>query len=168
MQDAFDPGAWHDFFVMVGGSAAVLTGLIFVAVSLHLHAIVKDPWRRGSAGSSLLAQMSVLLLAGVLLVPPQPAVALGAEIAVISIVNPAFSVMGLRRLSKAHGSHLLLELLLGIAVAVLAVGAGLSVAADVGPGLWLLLPGAAVALVTAVYNAWRLMIDIGEGPAIAG
>ena len=27
----YKPGEWHDFFVMVGGAAAVLTGLVFVA-----------------------------------------------------------------------------------------------------------------------------------------
>jgi hypothetical protein len=30
-------------------------------------------------------------------------------------------------------------------------------------GLWLLLPGGAVALSSSVWNAWRLMVDVGAG-----
>ncbi len=29
--DAYRPDEWHDFFITVGGPAAVLTGLVFVA-----------------------------------------------------------------------------------------------------------------------------------------
>src|SRR6184192_3357402 len=32
----FDAASWHDYFLMVGGGAAALTGLVFVAMSLHL------------------------------------------------------------------------------------------------------------------------------------
>lgn len=32
----------HDFFVMISGAAAVLTGLVWVAMSLHLDLITKD------------------------------------------------------------------------------------------------------------------------------
>jgi hypothetical protein len=32
----YRPEFWHDFFVMVGGRAAVLSGLVFVAMTLNL------------------------------------------------------------------------------------------------------------------------------------
>src|SRR5207245_1941105 len=31
----YDPSIWRDYFVMVGGGAAALTGLVFVAVILY-------------------------------------------------------------------------------------------------------------------------------------
>ena len=62
MTSAFEPGAWSDLYLMVGGAAAALTGLIFVAVSLHLRAVLRNPWHRGTAASSLLALMSVVLI----------------------------------------------------------------------------------------------------------
>lgn len=37
---AYQPAAWHDLFVTAGGSAAALTGLIFVAVSINLREII--------------------------------------------------------------------------------------------------------------------------------
>ena len=37
--DMYRPDQWHDFFVMVGGGSAALTGLVFVALSLNLESI---------------------------------------------------------------------------------------------------------------------------------
>ena len=37
--DVYRPEQWHDFFITVGGGAAVLTGLVFVAMSLNLGVI---------------------------------------------------------------------------------------------------------------------------------
>lgn len=43
----------HDFFIMVGGGAAALTGLVFVALSLNLEIIVKDLTHRNRAIGTL-------------------------------------------------------------------------------------------------------------------
>ncbi len=37
---AYDTAGWQNFYVMVGGAAAALTGLLFVAMSLHSKAII--------------------------------------------------------------------------------------------------------------------------------
>jgi hypothetical protein len=34
---------WHDFFLAQAGAAGVLTGLVFVGVSINLQKIVSDP-----------------------------------------------------------------------------------------------------------------------------
>lgn len=162
MDSAYDPAAWHDLFVMTGSAAAALTGLMFVAVSLHLRAIVRDPWRRGAAVSTLIALVTVVLLSGALLVPDQPLPLLGLEIAVIASANPFYTAVAvIRRPLSERG--LRTELILGAAVALLAVASGISLAIRAGGGLWLLLPGAAVALTSAVSNAWRLMVGVAEG-----
>ena len=155
MTSAFEPGSWSDLHLMVGGAAAALTGLIFVAVSLHLRAVLRNPWHRGTAASSLLALMSVVLISGSLLVPSQPLPLLGAEIALISMVSPACNAVALRHLPRV-------KVAVGMAGGILAISAGISVAAQVGGGLWLLLPAAAIALASAVLNAWRLMVDVAE------
>jgi hypothetical protein len=44
--DPYRPDQWHDFFVMVGGGSAALTGLVVVAMSIHLDVISSDAvWR---------------------------------------------------------------------------------------------------------------------------
>jgi hypothetical protein len=42
----YDTGKWSDFFITVGGGAAALTGLVFVAMSMHLSEIAADPTHR--------------------------------------------------------------------------------------------------------------------------
>ena len=47
---------WHDFFLAQAGAAGVLTGLVFVGVSINLQKIVSDPSsglpRGGSSGAA--------------------------------------------------------------------------------------------------------------------
>jgi len=40
MNVAYAPHSWQSFYVTVGGAAAALTGLLFVAMSLHSKAIM--------------------------------------------------------------------------------------------------------------------------------
>lgn len=164
MENAYQPEAWHDLYLMVGGAAAVLTELIFVAVSLHLRAVLRNPWHRGTAGPSLLALMSGVLISGVLLIPAQPLPLLGAEIVAIAIASPAYNAMALAHLPRTKRTAALTKIVVGMAGGLLAVAAGISLAVGVGGGLWLLLPAVAIALGSSVLNAWRLMVDVAEEP----
>jgi len=70
---------------MVCGAGAVLTGLIFVAASMHLRLVLRDPWHGGRAGSSLLALTSTVLIAVAVPIPglwllPGAAIALGSSV----------------------------------------------------------------------------------------
>src|SRR6516162_3131496 len=54
---------WSDFYVVVGGAAAALTGLLFVAVSLRPREIRESPLMAGRARSALYAFGTVLFVA---------------------------------------------------------------------------------------------------------
>jgi hypothetical protein len=162
VEHAYDPAAWHDLYLMVGTVAGGLTGLIFVAVSLHLEAVLRDRWHRGTAGSSLLALMSVVVISGALLVPDQPRTVLGAEVTVLAMASPAYNLIALLHLPASGRATAVAKLGVGILGGLLAVAAGISVMLGAGGGLWLLLPAAAVALTSSVLNAWRLMVDVAE------
>jgi hypothetical protein len=160
MDGAYQPAAWHDLYLMAGGAAAGLTGLIFVAVSLHLREVLGDRWHRGTAGSSLLALMSVVLISGALLIPDQPLALLGAEIALIAAASFAYNAIALAHLPSTNRQGALVQILAGLSGGALAIGSGLSLALRIGGGLWLLVPAAAIALASSVANAWRLMVDV--------
>ncbi len=164
MDPAYDPAAWRDLYVLVGGAASVLTGLIFVAVSLHLRPVVADRWLRGRAESSLLALMTIVLIAGAVLIPGQPAAALGAEVVVVVLASPIHSIRGLRHLPRGRAAAAASELGVGLAGSLLGLLAGVSLIAHWGGGLWLLLPGGAIGLSSSVWNAWRLMVDVAAEP----
>ena len=74
---------WHDFYVMSGGAAAALAGLILVALSLHLRAIIDHPLYRERALRSLQGLVTVLIIACAVLTP-QPDAAFAIEIALLS------------------------------------------------------------------------------------
>jgi hypothetical protein len=66
---ANDLAAWHDFYVMSGGAAAALTGLVFVGLSLHAQAIMGNPFYRGRAVTTVLSLTAQLLLSAAVLIP---------------------------------------------------------------------------------------------------
>jgi hypothetical protein len=51
--DIYKPDQWRDFFLMVGGGAAALTGLVLVAMSLNLDVIAQDATHRYRAIGTL-------------------------------------------------------------------------------------------------------------------
>ena len=61
--------SWQNFYVMVGGAAAALTGLILVAVSLHVRAILGHPLYRDRAFTSLQGLVTILMVAAAALTP---------------------------------------------------------------------------------------------------
>jgi hypothetical protein len=94
----FDAPLWRDYFVMVGGGAAALTGLVFVAMSLHLSDIASNPAHRHRARTILTALTDVFVRCGLVLMGGQTARAVGVEIFVM-LVGVEFVV--LRSLNEA-------------------------------------------------------------------
>jgi hypothetical protein len=93
-----DVPLWHDFFVMVGGGAASLTGLVFVAMSLHLSDIASDPAHRHRARTILTALTTVFIRCGLVLMGAQTARAVGVEIFVAIL---GAEIVVLRSLNEA-------------------------------------------------------------------
>ena len=52
-------GDWHDFFLAQAGAAGVLTGLVFVGVSINLQKILSD--LTGRAVEALILLVAVLV-----------------------------------------------------------------------------------------------------------
>ena len=78
---------WHDFFLAQAGAAGVLTGLVFVGISINLEKIVSesDSGLAGRAAEALILLVAVLTVSVLLLVPHQSSVLMGFEILVVGI-----------------------------------------------------------------------------------
>src|SRR5215470_13198639 len=77
-----DIAAWHDFAIALVGAAAVLAGLVFLAVSINIRHILAIPGLPGRAGESVVFFLGVLVECALLLIPGQSATALGIELLV--------------------------------------------------------------------------------------
>ena len=72
MLNAYHPEAWHELFVVLGGAIAALTGLLFVATSLHVERIREAAHWRRRAFTNTFALVGALI-ESMLVLFPQPA-----------------------------------------------------------------------------------------------
>jgi modulator of FtsH protease len=122
--------SWQNFYVMVGGAAAALTGLILVAVSLHLPAILGHPLYRDRAFTSLQGLVTILVVAAAALTPQSPD-ALGIEVLALGLYWLVRFARFIRLFTRvrprdraAPGSLWLWEWLLWVAWVVALAGGG--------------------------------------------
>lgn len=163
---------WRDFYVMTGGAAAVLTGLILVAVSLHLKEILGHPLWRDRAFTSLQGLVTLLLLAAILLTP-QALVMVGIETTILGVywvvryamfVRLFRGVSPRRRAASGRPRDRLwtVEWVLWFAWLALFVVPGALLIVGDGRGLYLLALCTALGFVLIVWNAWVLMAEVAE------
>jgi hypothetical protein len=162
---------WHDFFLAQAGAAGVLTGLVFVGVSINLEKIVSDlsSGLAGRAAEALILLVAVLMASVLVLVPAQGPGVLGAEVLVVGLAAwgwivaiqlPRLRDWGTMR-ADLRGPFVLRVVLGQVAtlplviagVAVLSVGLG---------GLYWLMAGTIFSILAALFEAWVLLVEINR------
>jgi hypothetical protein len=161
---------WGDFYLVAGGAAAVLIGLIFVVISL-MQDRSRSSVLSGSKlfmGPIVLGLSFVLVLTGAVLTPHITAGWLGAITAVVAfwgLVRGIMSIMGIKRLgSEVHWSDVWFY---GVIPSALYVVLGI-VGFAIRQGLPWAEYGLAVVvtalLLTAIRNEWDLITWIAPRP----
>jgi hypothetical protein len=88
------PEQWSNFFVMVGGGAAALAGLIFVAMSIKPESVIGDTTHKNRAINMLTGFTAVFMACGFALMGNQSLQTLGFEWAVLWLAATAIFVRG--------------------------------------------------------------------------
>ncbi len=164
---AYDAAAWQNFYVMVGGAAAALTGLLFVAMSLHSKAIIAHPIHGTRAVGTLLSLMTQLFVAGTVLIP-QSTMALGIEVevaALLSVIQTVRGVVVTLGTAERRVRSRMRTAIEGIGAAiwiVLFVASGISLIAQTGGGFYLLAAVMPFMFGWNVYVAWVLITEISD------
>src|SRR5689334_21649054 len=166
---AYNPGDWHDFFVMTGGAAAALTGLLFVAMSLHAREIMANRFFSNRAIGTLMSLASQLLISGLVLLPGQPIFLLGIEVEAAALLFLAYIVRQIQTRGPdapaiaSTLTHRLMEIVGGTLWIVLFNVAGISLLLRAGGGLYLLAVVMFFMFAWNIYLAWVLITEVSEG-----
>jgi modulator of FtsH protease len=163
--DIYRPDQWHDFFIMVGGAAAALTGLVFVALSLNLEIVVRDATHRHRAIGTLTNFAGVFVLCALALMGGQNHVAIGTESLLVSFCAGAVYVNNYVQARHAGGSQETLSLVRaasGTAFYVAQIAGCIILLFGATAGLYIV----AVAIVGqsaySVSGAWLLLVGAHE------
>jgi hypothetical protein len=159
--------AWTDFYVTAGASAAVLIGLLFVALSINREMIARHPHLGGQARQTIFALVAVFVVSLVVLIPDQSTAALGAELIVGASVLLAHAIPRQVRRMRATVSAERRDFALLVAVydaaMLLIFAAGVTLAADGGFAFKLLAAAVIALALLAIRNSWRLAL-VADGP----
>ncbi len=161
MENAYRPEAWHDLYVMLGGAAAALAGLLFVAISIHLNEITKVPYLRIFARNTMIAMFVAVVRAAVILVPQGNAL-LAAELTFLNLFGFVLpSIVVLRHRKTAPRGRILRAIGIGITDVIGMIGA-ISLVVGVGGGMYLVTAAHLVFLGLVVSSSWMMMIGISQ------
>ncbi len=155
-------GTWHEFFVMLGGAAAALTGLVFVAMSIHLREISSIPIHRARARATLIGLICTVLLCGFALFP-QSVREFGLKLVVFGVVltavATALSANSMRLLGRWDAARRLrVVIYVGTPLAVTFVGALMM--SDIDWAMAAFATTLLLVVANAVSNAWALMLEV--------
>lgn len=150
---------WSDFYIAIGGSAATLTGLLFVAVSLRPREIRTSHLMVGRARSALYAFVTVLFVALLALAGTTSRLVgvgqLGVAVAVLALSTP-FTIRARRSGSLNYRRAFVYHV--GLAVVAVA-GAMRAIDGTHQYGQVTLAIGVLLLLGIALSNSWQLVLS---------
>src|SRR5665213_3372408 len=166
MENAYHPEKWHDFYVMLGTSAAALIGLLFVVTSLHLEEIVNNRVYRARARNNAIHLLLMLVQAGAFLVP-QPSAVLGAELIAINLcgwylpLSFTYNAFFKNRTAGKGGGVSIYRGIFYHVGYLLGVAGGVSMINQSRWGMYLVAVSYLSFFVSVIWNAWTIMLGVG-------
>ncbi|HKM50660.1 MAG TPA: hypothetical protein VJZ75_05735 [Candidatus Bathyarchaeia archaeon] len=166
MNAAYDPTTWSTFYAVIGGSAATLTGLLAVALSINVRRIMGTPTHAARSREALIGFVILILLSILMLIPEQSQEQLGIELLLLGFVSLTVVIaLQHRTLSLLHITRRrrwIARVSLLDSTAVFVVISGFSLVAGIGGGLYWLVPTTFISLIWGLVNSWQLIVWLPE------
>ncbi len=154
-----DPAAWQNFYIMIGTANAAITGLLFVALSMHLKQILSHPIYKPRAIVVLLILTTQIVISAIVLAP-QPRVLMGVEILGINFFFLALNLRYRAPLTITGGSALT------VAFRVIYLLASLSLITGVGGGFYILGGILTLTVARSLSSCWSLLTAVESDSAV--
>ena len=167
---AYRPEVWRDLFIVVGGAAASLVGLLFVVMSLHFNAFQSrlDYNLRATvhaARNNTYHLLTVMLTALAILAPQKPQM-VGLELIGLHLFGLRLPLLfTYTHFIRNHGGFPMAMIVTISAGYLLGAAAGAALIWRPEWGLALAAVACAVLMVRTVLTAWMLMFEREHGEA---
>jgi hypothetical protein len=161
--------SWDTFAVIVGGAAAALLGLLFIAISIRLNVVAGSQELRNRSAQTLVLFGIVLVLALLMAIPGQSRVVLGIEVVVLAVLGG----VGLTLLDwRAGGSsggqpgigRVLDKISPNTITTVLLLVSGLLLLFGLKAGRYVLVAPVIIAFAGGLTSAWLFMTRVEDQP----
>ena len=163
------PEQWNNFFVMVGGGAAALAGLIFVAMSINHEIIIRNTTHRNRAINMLTGFTAIFMASSLALIGNQSLGVLGFEWLVLWLIATFIFIRGYVIAIRSGMSSIGLNTprLAGgtICYVIEVVGAIFLILGYNSSGLYIAAIAIIILFAFLISGAWLLMIGIYEDRA---
>jgi hypothetical protein len=160
----YQAAIWHDYFMMVGGGAAALTGLVFVAMSLHLDEITSEPAHRHRARTILTGLTAVFIRCALVLMGGQSGQVVAVELIVVLLGVEVILYRSIRdalRTASVAQPGLLLRTLGSFACLLVEQAGAAALFLGNASGLYAVGVGMMASFIFMVTGAWLLIVGVG-------
>jgi hypothetical protein len=159
---------WNNFFVMVGGGAAALAGLVFIAMSINLSIITRDATHKNRAIATMTGFTAVFMVCAFALMGNQSYQRIGVEWLVVSLVPTITYISVYIRARKVGRSSVGLSIGRFIAgtscYLAQIIGSVLLISGNVA-GLYVAAAAMVLSFAFFISGAWLLITGIPENQA---
>jgi hypothetical protein len=159
---AYRPERWHDLYVMLGGAAGALAGLVFVGLALHAPTVASEGLYRLRARNLTAGILYLVVAAVFVLIPGQGLHALGIELIAGGLVIGALFAETPLRFWPVMSPELRVRMVLATCACATSVYGGASLLARAGGGLYVLTGSAVLGLTMNVFGAWSLLLGLAR------
>src|SRR5713226_6187199 len=153
--------SWHDYFMTVGAGAAALTGLVFVAMTLHLEEIISNLVHRHRARTILTGLTAVFIRCSLVLMGGQNAQAIAVELIVVLAIVEVILYSSIRSAASSADRGVLLRTLGSYACLIVEQAGAVVLFFGGAWGLYAVGLGMMSSFVFMVTGAWLLLVGVG-------
>src|SRR6202171_5269162 len=156
----YQPALWHDYFVVVGTGAAAQTGMVFVAMTLHLDDITRNPVHRHRARTILTGLTAVFIRCALVLMGGQNGQAIAVELIGVLLIVEAILYKSIRQAEGSADSGVLCMTIGRFAGLVLEQIGALILFFGNTAGLYLVGLGMMSSFIFMVTGGWLLLVAV--------